>query len=195
MPALYALGQHPALVELQRHLRSEKLVFAYLDDIYVIIRELGSTDGSVTRPCRPSNRGSLRLRFPVCCCSLLQGIRSLPDRQSAWLLLLFCASPRCCHLLLSLPPVASLAFAEAHDAAVAACLADLLGAGPLPDHALRLAPRSGRLLGLVGRHSSRAAPPAPALRRRCRQACSRRARRPQPPRRASVTSSACCGRV
>ena len=36
-------------------------------------------------------------------------------------------------------------------------------------------PRSGRLLGLMGRHSSRAAPPAPALRRRrCRQAWSRR---------------------
>ena len=119
---------------------------------------------------------------------LLQGIRSLPDLQSAWLLLLFCASPRCCHLLRSLPPVASLAFAEAHDAAVAACLADLLGAGPLPDHALRLAQLpfqqgglnlSGRVLGLVGRHSSRAAPPAPALcRRRCCQAWSRRARRP-----------------
>ena len=51
-------------------------------------------------------------------------------------------------------------------------------------------------IGLVGRHSSRAAPPAPALRRRrCRQAWSRRARRPHPPRRAPVTGSACCGRV
>ena len=37
MPALYALGQHPALVELQRHLRPGELVFAYLDDIYVIV--------------------------------------------------------------------------------------------------------------------------------------------------------------
>ena len=37
MPALYALGQHPALVELQRHLRPGELVFAYLDDIYAIV--------------------------------------------------------------------------------------------------------------------------------------------------------------
>ena len=199
MPALYALGQHPALVELQRHLRPGELVFAYLDDIYVIvpsararvvsdllsqhlfrharievhqgktrawnaagleppgIRELGSTDAPVwvgDPALPPEQQGLVALGVP---CGhpayvatqlqatrakqdlLLQGIRSLPDLQSAWLLLLFCASPRCCHLLRSLPPVASLAFAEAHDAAVAACLADLLGAGPLPDHALRLA--------------------------------------------------------
>ena len=156
MPAHYALGQHPALVELQRHLRPADLVFAYLDDIYVIvpsararvvfdllsqhlfrharveihqgktrawnaagleppgIRELGST-------CRPNHRGSLHLGFPAAILrmlllsckphaeqdSLLQGIRLLPDLQSAWLLLLFCASPRCCHLLWSLPPVAA----------------------------------------------------------------------------------------
>ena len=37
MPALYALGQHPALVELQRHLRPGELAFAYLDDIYGIV--------------------------------------------------------------------------------------------------------------------------------------------------------------
>ena len=88
----------------------------------------------LTPRCGPSNRGSLHFGFKQDL--LLQGIRSLPDLQSAWLLLLFCASPRCCHLLRSLPPVALLAFAEAHDAAVAACLAE---AGPLPDHALRLA--------------------------------------------------------
>ena len=44
-------------------------------------------------------------------------------------LLLFCASPRCSHVLRALPPEASLAFAESHDAA---CVTDLLGAGPLP---------------------------------------------------------------
>ena len=179
MPALYALGQHPALVELQRHLRPGELVFAYLDDIYVIVpsararvvfdstcsgmraskstrakRGLGTPpgssrqaseslapltprSGSVTRPCRPSNRGSLHLGFPAAIlhtlllnCKPHAPIRLLPDLQ---LLLLFCASPRCCHLLRSLPPVTLLAFAAA------ACLADLLGAGPLPDHALRLA--------------------------------------------------------
>ena len=70
---------------------------------------------------------------------LLQGIRTLPDLQSAWLLLLFCASPRCTHVLRALPPVASLAFAESHDAAIAACVVDLLGTGPLPDSALQIA--------------------------------------------------------
>ena len=63
---------------------------------------------------------------------LLQGVRTLPDLQSAWLLLLFCASPWCTHVLRALPPVASLAFAESHDAAIAACVVDLLGTGTLP---------------------------------------------------------------
>ena len=57
----------------------------------------------------------------------------------AWLLLLFCASPRCSHVLRALPPEASLAFAESHDAAIAACVTDLLGTGPLPGSALKIA--------------------------------------------------------
>ena len=36
MPTLYALGQHKALVEIQRHLRQDESIFAYLDDIYVL---------------------------------------------------------------------------------------------------------------------------------------------------------------
>lgn len=36
MPALYALGQHPALVEVNAALREGELIFAFLDDIYVL---------------------------------------------------------------------------------------------------------------------------------------------------------------
>ena len=36
MPALYALGQHAALVEAQRALAPGELIFAFLDDIYVV---------------------------------------------------------------------------------------------------------------------------------------------------------------
>ena len=48
---------------------------------------------------------------------LLQEIAALPDLQSAWLLLSFCAAPRAHHLLRTLPPAASATFAAAHDAA------------------------------------------------------------------------------
>ena len=110
--------------------------------------------GSVPRPCRPSNRGSLHLGFPVAILHMLlpsckphapSRARSskAPARCPTFsphgccfcfvlrrAAVTFCGP---CHLWLRSP------FADAHDAAVAACLADLLGAGPLPDHALRLA--------------------------------------------------------
>ena len=35
MPMLYALGQHPALVELQTHLHEDEQIFAFLDDVYI----------------------------------------------------------------------------------------------------------------------------------------------------------------
>ena len=36
MPALYALGQHPALEEVQRTLQEGEALFAYLDDVYAV---------------------------------------------------------------------------------------------------------------------------------------------------------------
>ena len=36
MPALYALGQHKALCEIQAVLQENEHIFAYLDDVYVI---------------------------------------------------------------------------------------------------------------------------------------------------------------
>ena len=35
MPLLYALGQHPALVEFSRSLLLSEQVYAFLDDIYI----------------------------------------------------------------------------------------------------------------------------------------------------------------
>ena len=36
MPALYALGQHPALLATQARLQDDEAVFAFLDDVYVL---------------------------------------------------------------------------------------------------------------------------------------------------------------
>ena len=36
MPALYALGQHAALVEVNETLHENEHIFAYLDDTYVL---------------------------------------------------------------------------------------------------------------------------------------------------------------
>ena len=62
--------------------------------------------------------------------ALLERIPTVDDLQSAWLLLLFCASPRCNHTLRTTPPQLTQDFATRHDTSVAACLQTLLG---LPD--------------------------------------------------------------
>ena len=181
--------------------------------------------GSVTQPCRPSNRGSLHLGFLVAILHMLLPSCKphAPSRTCS-----FKASARCptfsphgccfcfvlpraavtfcgpCHPWLRSPlrkpmtrlspPALRIWGRPAPGPRAPPCPAPFPARWPQPAVCGR--PRSGRVLGLVGRHSSRAAPPAPALRRRrCCQAWSRRARRPHPPRRASVTGSACCGRV
>ena len=65
--------------------------------------------------------------------SLLSRIPTVPDLQSAWLLLLLCAAPRCHYLLRALPPSATAAFARRHDEAVLNCLRDLLANDVRPD--------------------------------------------------------------
>ena len=57
---------------------------------------------------------------------LLDRIPCVPDLQAAWLLLLFCARPRCNYLLRALPPAETAAYAAGHDDALAACLSHLL---------------------------------------------------------------------
>ena len=71
---------------------------------------------------------------------LLSRLPAVGDLQSAWLLLLFCASPRANYRML--PPGATQAFAREHDTAVRACLAALLFQStrhPLPEPSQRLA--------------------------------------------------------
>ena len=43
----------------------------------------------------------------------------LPTLEDSWLLLLFCCTPRCTHVLRLLPPESTAEFAAAHDLAVA----------------------------------------------------------------------------
>ena len=57
---------------------------------------------------------------------LLQRIPHVPDLQSAWLLLAMCACPCTNYLLRVLAPAETADFSAAHDAAVSACLRELL---------------------------------------------------------------------
>ena len=72
----------------------------------------------------------------------LQVLPTLPDLQVAWLLLLYCASPRSNYALRMLPPNLTAGFASASDQAVQQCLYSLLNAdnsGHLPQQAACLA--------------------------------------------------------
>ena len=82
---------------------------------------------------------------------LLQQLPHLQDLQASWLLLLYCASPRCIYQLRMLPPNITAQFSQDHDAAVAACLSELLDAGAIPATSLAIAhlPLSQGGLGLT----------------------------------------------
>ena len=95
---------------------------------------------------------------------LWDAILNVPDLQCAWLLLLFCAGPRCNHLLRTLPPSQSATYAAAHDEGMATTAWNLLGLGAGTSEAMTVAQD---LLGLplrcggVGlRSASRTAPAA-----------------------------------
>ena len=76
--------------------------------------------------------------------SLLDKLPSLPDIQSAWLILLMCAALRSNYLLSIFPPTVTEQLAAGHDHAIARCLSELLGSdGPLPLDGL--APQRARL--------------------------------------------------
>ena len=51
-------------------------------------------------------------------CRLLGELRELPDLQSAWLLLLYCASPQAQHVLRTVAPRDAAAYASEHDQVV-----------------------------------------------------------------------------
>ena len=56
---------------------------------------------------------------------LLDRIPSVPDLQTTWLILLFCASMRANFLLRALPPDATRDFARRHDCSLRSCLSTL----------------------------------------------------------------------
>ena len=70
---------------------------------------------------------------------LLDRIPHLEDLQASWLLLLFCASPRCTYLLRMCPPHITAEFANNHDFAIVVCLRRLLEVDELPAPTLAIA--------------------------------------------------------
>ena len=110
--------------------------------------------------------------------ALLERIPTVDDLQSAWLLLLFCASPRCNHTLRTTPPQLIQDFATRHDTSVAACLPGPLGLpsnqpshGTPPTLPGRLrsdfshSHRTASLLGIMGGHLSSPSTPIAVARR------------------------------
>ena len=71
--------------------------------------------------------------------TLLQRIPAIQDLQAEWLLLLYCASPRCNYLLRMLRPEITQPFAQAHDTAITLALAQLLDMRDLAPTALGIA--------------------------------------------------------
>ena len=59
--------------------------------------------------------------------SLLKAIPEVPDLQSAWLLLSYCAATRANYYLRAIPPSEVMEFAQNHDQSMWECLKELLG--------------------------------------------------------------------
>ena len=148
MLLLLALGQHGALEAVQRSLRGDERLLAFLDDIYIITTQ--PRVGVLVARAMPLNRlPVLRTLEPWCgrdltCLSrnralrcwehhwatlslsqleqiteehrvLLERIPAFQDVQSAWLILLHCASARANYLLRVVRPELVRHFAESHD--------------------------------------------------------------------------------
>ena len=65
--------------------------------------------------------------------ALLERIPTLGDLQSAWLLLLFCASTRANYFLRMLPPHCTAAYSREHDRAIASCFRTVLYGEEAPE--------------------------------------------------------------
>ena len=110
MPALFALGQHRALVAVRERLRPDEHLLAFLDDIYIV--------------CRPDRVVHIHamLRAHLCHHARIQ-----IHQGKTQLILLFCTSARANFLLRALPPEATREFARQHDESLRTCLSELLG--------------------------------------------------------------------
>ena len=93
---------------------------------------------------------------------LLDQLPKLPDLQCAWLLLLFCASPRANHAIRTMPPSASAAYSRGHDDAIWTTLQNMLGGTGDADAApaRHVAALPGALGGLGLQSAATAAPAA-----------------------------------
>lgn len=95
---------------------------------------------------------------------LLELLPQVPDLQSSWLLLSYCAGPRAVHTLRTLPPTPAAGYAQGHDDALWTCLKELLALdGLLPEDEALARKRLGLPLrhgGLGLRSASRGAPAA-----------------------------------
>ena len=69
----------------------------------------------------------------------LQQLPHLHDLQAFWLLFLYCGGLPCIYRLRMLPPNITAQFSQDHDAAVAACLSELLDARAIPATSLAIA--------------------------------------------------------
>ena len=196
MPALYSLGQHSALQHTQQQLQAGERLYAYLDDVYLVVpphrvetayrilahelqqhahiqlnpaktrvwnnsghrppnaEHLGPEEWVGARELPPEQQGITILGTPIGTpefqathlqatadqhSALLQRIPAIQDLQAEWLLLLYCASPRCNYLLRMLRPEITQPFAQAHDTAITLALAQLLDMRDLAPTALGIA--------------------------------------------------------
>ena len=196
MPALFSLGQHSALQHTQQQLQAGERLYAYLDDVYLIVpphrvettyrtlahelqqhahiqlnpaktrvwnnsghrppnvEHLGPEEWVGARELPPEQQGITLLGTPLGTpefqathlqatadqhSTLLQRIPAIQDLQAEWLLLLYCASPRCNYLLRMLRPEITQPFAQAHDTAITLALAQLLDMRDLAPTALGIA--------------------------------------------------------
>ena len=74
-------------------------------------------------------RGYLRSKYEIQQ-TLLHRTPTIPDLQSAWLLLLFCASTRATYVMRMIAPELADDYARDHDAAIWQCLCILLATNP-----------------------------------------------------------------
>jgi len=95
---------------------------------------------------------------------LLDRLSAVPDPQCAWLVLMYCASPRANHLLRTIPPGEVRHYAEDHDRRIWETLRHIMGSPSLEDgtttNARRLATLPRRHGGLGLQCASRASPGA-----------------------------------